>query len=114
MKIFEPEELYDHTVRYDYANERDEVQAYLTEHNVSFKNWNGGIIIVKRENGRYLLPENVNGMGYFEVYWHKDVKKFIDCEPAKEISKRWKTHNEAIMRLTDKYDELVELKETVA
>lgn len=112
MKIFEPEELYDHTIRFDY-DERDEVYAYLTEHNVVYKQWNGGILIVKKQNGVYLLPDNHNGMGYFEVFFHKDVKKFIDCEPAKELRKRYQTHNNIVNKMVDLLDDLEDLKETV-
>ena len=113
MKIFEPEELYDHTIRFDFANERAEVEAYLVEHNVVFKNWNGGILIVKKENNNYLLPENHNGMGNFEVYWHKDVQKFIDCEPVRELRKRYATHNDIVKRIVNDLDDLEDLKEGI-
>jgi len=110
MKIIKPEELYDHTIRFEF-DEREEVHAFLTEHNVVFKNWNGGIVIVKRTNGVYLLPESHNGMGHFEVYWHKDVKQFINCETAKSLRKRYKTHNDIAVKMIDALDDLEDVKE---
>jgi len=112
MKIVKPEELYDHTVRFEY-DEREEVYAFLTKNNVVFKNWNGGIVIVKRTSGVYVLPDNHNGMGYFEVYWHKDVKQFIDCETAKSLRKRYKTHNDIVIKMVDLMDDLEDVKEGI-
>lgn len=62
MKIINAEDLNNHTVRFEF-DEREEVYAHLTAHNVVFKNWNGGSVIIKRECGVYLLPENHNGQG---------------------------------------------------
>lgn len=112
MKIVKSEDLYDHTIRFEF-DERDEVYAHLTEHNVVFKQWNGGIAIVKRQNGVYLLPDNHNGMGYFEVYWHKDVKQFINCEPASALRKRYRTHNAIVNKMVDLIDDLEDLKEGI-
>jgi len=110
MKIIKAEDLNDHTLRFEY-DERDEVYAHLEAHNVIFKQWNGGIAIVKRQGGVYLPPDSHNGMGYFEVFWHKDVKQFIDCETAQALRKRYKTHNAIAKRMIDALDDLEDVKE---
>ena len=110
MKLTKPEDLTDHTLYFEY-NEREEVTQFLTNHNIPFKQWNGGVFIVKKECGKYILPDNINGMGYWKTYWHSDVKQFINVQPIKKLRSIYNTHNKAVMKVFDEIEELNELKE---
>lgn len=50
----------------------------------------------------------------FEVFWHKDVKQFIDCETASALRKRYNTQNAIVLKMIDTLDDLEDVKEGIA
>jgi len=112
LQITKADKLYDHTLRYEH-NEREEVMEFLKVNNVGYKHWNGGIAIVKKDRGQYIDPDYINGFGYFEVHWHKDIKQFINCQPTHKLESVLKSHRKAMDRTLADLTALRELKESI-
>lgn len=109
MKIFNPDDLYDHTIKY-LPQEKEELLNYLDSNNIIYYNWNNGTLVIKKECGVFLPANSINGLGYFEAFWHNDVKKIINCKPTNELETLLERHTKAVNKLTSELEELNALK----
>lgn len=112
MKIIEPKDLHDHTIRFEHTD-RMEVYQILIKNKVLFKPFNLESLVVKKEGNKFLDDSSIKGFGHFEVYYHNDIGKFIDCRPETFLQNSYEEHSRKANELHKTLSQLRDIKESL-